>query len=582
MYAYLKVYGLNQYARAFAEIGLADLEAIARLSETEALEFLERLRVYPGHRLRLLRAIDCLRHALIGAERRDVAQTLEDDAALERLCVKNDELSKEKHEREDANSRLQSENHRLLGVVQQQDTQLQRALSRIQELEELVQAQTEQVSFLAEQLQIVSQGCPMKQAQLYQSYRDSHVENILNLENLDRLENSGDDWADAQKVHLPEITSLPQEADAESKLDTTGRGFSKADFHRAVEAGAAQLAVPASAPGKSRSNVVAQHPPQSPSGAAAQQQTRGPQEQEGSFFPTGRAKMAQTLDSAKVRECLAGFDVDHIIRCLASALQNKIILSVAKSRPHNATPQKLEECSIFIEPGCLERLRRLHTQQQQQQQLKGIEQLGEGASPLSSFCSALMSQNAGLTLKDSMGRPADPLNILAVREVPNKWDIYGFLRDVMVNFRLEPEVSVLTLFYLDRFSELSGVALTPDNWRRLVIAAMMLASKVWNDESFENIEFAQLCPLYSIDEINRFEMIFLKSVGYNMAVKGSQYAKTYFLLRTLGAKDSADFVLDPMDAKRATRLAERCLEKQIEFRERYPDDGGMNAMNWTM
>merc|ERR1712183_614180 len=115
-----------------------------------------------------------------------------------------------------------------------------------------------------------------------------------------------------------------------------------------------------------------------------------------------------------------------------------------------------------------------------------------------------------------------------------------------------------TLFYLERFSELSGIALTPDNWQRLTITAMMLASKVWNDESFENIEFSQLCPLYTLDEINAFERVFLKGVGYNMAVKTSDYAKTYFMLRTLGAKDSLDFDLPPMDPQRASRLQERC------------------------
>mmetsp|Transcript_67859 Transcript_67859/g.119784 ORF Transcript_67859/g.119784 Transcript_67859/m.119784 type:complete len:229 (-) Transcript_67859:70-756(-) len=194
-----------------------------------------------------------------------------------------------------------------------------------------------------------------------------------------------------------------------------------------------------------------------------------------------------------------------------------------------------------------------------------------------SLCSALQS----IELKDSMGKAYHPLNAIAMRSAPNKWDIYGFLRDVMVNFRLEPEVSVVTLIYLLRFMELSGMALTPDNWQRLTIAAMMLASKVWNDESFENVEFAQLCPLYTLDEINTFERIFLKCVGYNMSVKGSQYAKTYFLLRTLGAKDSADFTMEPLDNLRASRLQERCLEKQIEFRERYPEDV-QNLMNWTM
>merc|ERR1740117_2403209 len=182
---------------------------------------------------------------------------------------------------------------------------------------------------------------------------------------------------------------------------------------------------------------------------------------------------------------------------------------------------------------------------------------------------------------DTLGKPVHALNNIVVRSAPNRWDIYGFCRDVMVNFRLQPEVSVLTLFYLDRFSELSGVSVTPDNWRRLVITSMMLASKVWNDESFENIEFSQLCPLYTLDEINTFERIFLKCVGYNMAVKGSEYAKTYFLLRTLGAKDAAEFALQPLDPLRSSRLQERCLEKQIEFRDRYAGDDG-SALAWTL
>merc|ERR1719311_1506224 len=176
--------------------------------------------------------------------------------------------------------------------------------------------------------------------------------------------------------------------------------------------------------------------------------------------------------------------------------------------------------------------------------------------------------SSSFTFQDGAG--ADPLNGFAARTSPSSWDIYGFLRDVMVNFRLEQEVSVITLFYLERFSTTCGVAMTPDNWQRLTITAMMLASKVWNDESFENVEFSQLCPLYTLDEINTFERIFLKCVGYNMSVKGSEYAKTYFLLRTLGAKDSAEFGLEPMEPNRASRLPERCLEKQVEFKERYP------------
>lgn len=527
------------------------------MTETEALEFLERLRVYPGHRLRLLRAIDCLRHAALGAERRDAAQMLEDDAALERLCAQNEELSKVKHEAEDENKRLSEENNKLLGIVQQQTTQLQKSRDRIAELEDMVQAQTEQVNFLAQQLQIVAQENPARESALYRSYKDT-------------FDDTHNDWGDAEKINLPEATALPEAGGDASK-----------DLLKQLEVRVAPSSAPCGT-GARAARAAMQVPP--PGEMTESPKARG----KDVLSPPKRHKLAQSLDSAQIRECLAGFDVDHIIRCLATAIQNKVIMSVSKSRPHTAAAHVLAGCAIFLEPACRERLER--NAQQQQQAAAALRRPGSGgtagseaASPLSSLCSPLMSRaSASVELKESFGKPGDPLNSIAVRSVPNKWDIYGFLRDVMVNFRLEPEVSVITLFYLDRFSDLSGVSVTPDNWQRLTITSMMLASKVWNDESFENIEFAQLCPLYTLEEINTFERTFLKSVGYNMSVKGSEYAKTYFLLRTLGAKDAADFGLEPLNDLRASRLAERCLEKQIEFRERYPDDAGANAMNWTL
>eukprot|EP00927_Polykrikos_kofoidii_P071263 TRINITY_DN67555_c0_g1_i1.p1 TRINITY_DN67555_c0_g1~~TRINITY_DN67555_c0_g1_i1.p1 ORF type:complete len:711 (+),score=111.49 TRINITY_DN67555_c0_g1_i1:182-2314(+) len=553
VYAFLKVHGLNQYARAFIEGGLSDLDTIAKLSENLALEFLEKLRVYPGHRLRLLRAIDCLRYAHMGAERRDPAQMLEDDAALERLTAKNTELSKEKDETQSEIRRLQIETTSLIDVVRQQDTQLQKARDRIAELEELVQSQTEQVNFLTQQLQMLAEADPNRENELYKSYRDSFF----------------DDWGEAEKLNLAEETVLkageetvlsggtrqggkPAANKLSISVDESQVSFVEAEYtpkvgiapahpqsamaelgrsHRASRLAASRDAAANAAGIAGRSNLLSS--------------------------PKANAKLSKSLDSAQVRECLAGFDVDHIIKCLATALHNKIIVNVRKSRPHSAPPDRVLQCAVFLDPACRQRLE---------------ETAADGFN------------NSTVELGSSMiSGTFDPLNRIAVRSVPHRWDVYGFLRDVMMNFRLEPEVSIITLFYLERFSEMTGVVLTPDNWQRLAISAMMLASKVWNDESFENIEFAQLCPLYTLEEINTFEGVFLKSVEWRVSVKGSEYAKTYFLLRTLGAKDAADFGLEPINPMRASRLLERCLEKQVEFKERYPADAQeADMMNWTM
>ena len=102
---------------------------------------------------------------------------------------------------------------------------------------------------------------------------------------------------------------------------------------------------------------------------------------------------------------------------------------------------------------------------------------------------------------------------------------------------------------------------------------MMRASKVWYEESYENVDFAQKFDLYSLAEINTFERIFLKCVSYDMSVKAVQYAQTYFFLRTLGAKDSVEFTLQPLDEVGESKLQERCLAKQVEFKRRYLGDG---------
>ena len=52
----------------------------------------------------------------------------------------------------------------------------------------------------------------------------------------------------------------------------------------------------------------------------------------------------------------------------------------------------------------------------------------------------------------------------------------------------------MALVYIERLDALCGVRLTPDNWQRLAMTCLMLASKVWDDESYENQDFAAACP----------------------------------------------------------------------------------------
>ena len=537
-----EVYGLNQYARAFAAAGLAELDVISKLSETEALDFLEHLRIYPGHKLRLLRAVECLRHA--GSEKRDAVQMLEDDAALQRLCSQKESLSKEKAEAENESKRCQEENRRLLELVREQSAQLQKERDRVMELEDMVRTQTEQVQFLANQLHALAEaGGHERVTELLESFR-----------------NGSEDGSGAQDF-MPEISE---------HLD----GLSKVQRVQSDSA----LDSPTSSPGTVSSYY----------GLLEGLGSRGSRGSCGSLraFPpstgqSARSKLAKSME-------IPSNEVDNLIKCLATALHNKIILSVGRPRPHNASIESLAACSIFLEPVCKEILERQGRGKENRNEPRNelvdaadAGDMGSFGTQLSALCSPLVSRGPS-DPKDSRNHPQHPFNAIAIRRIPNKWDIYDFLELVIRCLEVHAEVSVVTLVYLERFCNMSGIAFTPDNWQRLTITAMMLASKVWYDESYENIDFAERFDLYSLHDINTFERIFLKCVSYDMSVKAVQYAQTYFFLRTLGAKDSSDFTLQPLDEVGALRLQERCLAKQIEFKKRYArdDDFSVTTAFW--
>ena len=67
------------------------------------------------------------------------------------------------------------------------------------------------------------------------------------------------------------------------------------------------------------------------------------------------------------------------------------------------------------------------------------------------------------------------------------------------------------------------------NWRRIVLITLIVASKVWDDDSLENVHFPKVMHDISIKEVNSLEQIFLELISFDLAIKGSDYAKYYFI-----------------------------------------------------
>lgn len=66
--------------------------------------------------------------------------------------------------------------------------------------------------------------------------------------------------------------------------------------------------------------------------------------------------------------------------------------------------------------------------------------------------------------------------------------------------------------------EVSKVPLVSSTWRPIFMCGLLLASKVWQDLSSWNIEFASVYPQFSLEAINRLELQFLKAIKWDLYI----------------------------------------------------------------
>lgn len=137
---------------------------------------------------------------------------------------------------------------------------------------------------------------------------------------------------------------------------------------------------------------------------------------------------------------------------------------------------------------------------------------------------------------------------------PSEGDIYNFVKNLIFRAKLEKECSIICLIYIERMISTTGLYLNKKNWKRVTLIALTLSSKVWDDESYENIHFAKTFTQFSLKEINTLERLFLTLIDYQVGIRKSEYAKYYFILRTYIGKSTRNFPLRALDVDTVRRL----------------------------
>ncbi|CAF0992065.1 unnamed protein product [Rotaria sordida] len=138
--------------------------------------------------------------------------------------------------------------------------------------------------------------------------------------------------------------------------------------------------------------------------------------------------------------------------------------------------------------------------------------------------------------------------------IPEQKTIYRFMRMLFTAAQLTAECAIVTLIYLERVLSYGELDLCSSNWKRLVLGAVMLASKVWDDQAVWNVDFCQILKDITVSEMNELEREYIQLLQFNVNVASSIYAKYYFDLRQIAKENQISFPDELLTKEKAIKL----------------------------
>lgn len=143
---------------------------------------------------------------------------------------------------------------------------------------------------------------------------------------------------------------------------------------------------------------------------------------------------------------------------------------------------------------------------------------------------------------------------MAKMYIPQVNEIEHYCQNILLMAKMEKEIAIVCMVYLEKIMVKMGIFITPLNWRRLVLISLILGSKIWDDESFENDNFATVFNKYSTDEINEMERMFIERIDYDLEIPTAEYTKYYFILRKFANKEKRGKTLRALDVETVIKL----------------------------
>lgn len=88
---------------------------------------------------------------------------------------------------------------------------------------------------------------------------------------------------------------------------------------------------------------------------------------------------------------------------------------------------------------------------------------------------------------------------------PSAEDIAAYAKYVTVASKMENEAPIIALVYIERILLKTGALINKYNWKRILLVCLCVASKVWDDDSLENVHFPKVMSDVTLNMINKLE-----------------------------------------------------------------------------
>lgn len=136
-------------------------------------------------------------------------------------------------------------------------------------------------------------------------------------------------------------------------------------------------------------------------------------------------------------------------------------------------------------------------------------------------------------------------------------------RTLFHSAQLTAECAIVTLVYLERLLTYGEMDIGPSNWKRMVLGAVLLASKVWDDQAVWNVDYCQILRDIKVEDMNELERSFLELLQFNINVPARYTFSPYHVSTSIAVRNGGQCTTHPMSGEVVSDQESCCQNPQL-------------------